>query len=143
ATTKADLPFFAGLRVNGGGRPILTAARRVRELAKGADTVLVLPEDPSLVALIGRPRPPLCGGIVFVDQYPAWCLTGDLAYLDAHPPKVLVGRPSDVTDWLGAFRSFNQQSPAELLILTFVWTHLTAYKLDSSYQTEWGPAGTG
>src|SRR5207248_201922 len=73
ANTWTDAPFLEGVRVNDDARDIVNAVRRVRALTSDRDTVLVLPEDPMLVAWIGRRRPALCGGIVTLDQYPDRC----------------------------------------------------------------------
>src|SRR6185503_5516800 len=71
---SADIPVksgnWAGLRVNYRGKELLDAAERVQGLAGPNGSVLVLPEDAELSALIGRPRPKLRGAVVFVDQYP-------------------------------------------------------------------------
>lgn len=130
--------FFRGMRVNGDGREVLRAAERARFLAGKAGTALVLPEDPSLAALIGTERPPLCGGIVFADQYPDRCLAPDLAYLSEHPPRVVVVRPTPPEAWLSVFRQWRLDAPATALIQGFIGRNVAKYRRDSTYRTRWG-----
>lgn len=132
--------FWAGMYVNKRGEKILDAAARIRELTSPDDEVLVLPEDVSLAALIGRPRPKLCGAIVFVDQYPERCLSRDLSHLENHPPKVIVAYPSNEGDWQRMYQFWSSRSPAGFLNRAFLRHHLPArYRLDSSYPSSfWG-----
>ena len=134
--------FWGGMYVNERGEKILEAAQRVRELAGPDETVLVLPEDVSFAALVGRPRPQLCGAIVFVDQYPARCLAQDLRELETNPPKVIVVYPSDEIEWRRMYMLWSNQSPAGFLNRAIFRHHLPArYRLDSSYPSVfWGAA---
>jgi len=135
--------FWAGMYVNEGGEKILQAAARVRELAGPDETVLVLPEDVSFAALVGRPRPRLCGAIAFVDQYPARCLAQDLRELETNPPKVIVVYPSDEIEWRRMYALWSSQSPAGFLNRAVLRHHLPArYRLDSSYPSRFWSAAT-
>lgn len=131
----ADDGFWRGLRVSENGQTIVRAAQRARQLAGPNGTVLTLPEDPMLATLIGRPRPKLLGGIVFVDQYPQHALDRDLALLKANPPTVLVLHPRDEVGWNQVYRIWSLHSPAAKLQRTFVRTERQRYHLDSSYDT--------
>jgi len=133
----ADAGFFRGMWVSDDGRTIVRAALRARELAGTAGQVLVLPEDPSLAALIDRRRPELCGAIVFPDQYPRRCVARDLAVLHRRPPDVIVLRPAEYDKWLGFLRTFNVGSPTEQLMVTFLQKHLADYERVSTDQTHW------
>ena len=130
--------FWAGMRVAPRGAEILKAARRVAALASADETVLVLPEDVTLAAVIGRPRPKLCGAILFVDQYPARCVAPDLAELEAHPPKVVVIHPRWTNEWRWVYRLWSPQPPAGFINDVFLGNLLPRrYKHDSSYETVW------
>jgi hypothetical protein len=107
---------WAGTWVNYRGAEVLRAARRVQELAGPRQTVLVLPEDVELAALIGRPRPPLRGAIVFVDQYPARLARQDIKTLDEHPPKVIVINPRSEHKWRRLFSTWSNHSGAARVI---------------------------
>ncbi len=135
-TEVGSAGHWAGLRVNYRGRVILQAAARARELAGPDETVLVLPEDVQLAGLIGRPRPPLRGAILFVDQYPKRLLEHDLRSLRDHPPKVIVIHPRSERDWRRLFATWNEQSAAAT-VMEFVTTELlpSRYRLDSSHPT--------
>ena len=137
ATTKMDAStYWAGMRAGGGGPEIARAAARARELTKPDETVLVLPEDLELVALVGRPRPPLLGAIVFVDQYAPRLAADDIARLDENPPKVIIVHPRRVTSWQRFFRIWSGKSGAEA-ILQHVLSELFPkhYEKDSSFGT--------
>lgn len=135
-----DGGFFSGMKVNPRGEKILEAAARVRELTSEDETVLVLPEDVSLAALIGRDRPKLCGAILFVDQYPSRCLAEDLAEIEKNPPKVIVAYPSQEADWQRMYRLWSSQSPAGFLNRAVFRHHIPArYRLDSTFPSVfWG-----
>lgn len=141
-TPAPEASFFGGMRVNAAGLEVLRAAQRARELAGADGTVLVLPEDPSLAALIGAKRPKLCGAVVFADQYPASCLAGDLTYLEHHLPRVIVTHPTSPADWIPVFRQWNAGSPAEALAMYFLRERASAYRPDSRYRTLWGVGTT-
>lgn len=132
-----DASFFAGMRVDAAGKSIVQVAERARSLAGPHGTVLSLPEDPSLGALIGRPRPDLCGAIVFSDQYPRRCVEHDVALLEHHPPTVLVLRPANRKQALGALRIWNAYSPAEALLTRFLDARLGDYERVATYKTRW------
>jgi hypothetical protein len=132
-----DDGFFRGMRVSDAGLEIVKAAQHARELARPAGEVLVLPEDPSLAALIGRPRPPLCGAIVFPDQYPERCVASDLRLLDRRPPAVVMVRPGETEKWLSFLRTFNAGSPTEKLMTSFFDAHLGDYERVASQNTHW------
>jgi hypothetical protein len=144
ATAKMDPTMhWAGMRVNEHGLEIANVARRVRQLTKPTDTVLVLPEDVQMTALIGRQRPPLTGAIVFVDQYAPRLADDDILRLDAALPKVIVVHPRDERGWQRFFRIWNGKSGAEQLIhhvLKKVLPH--HYRRDSTFHTMfmWEPA---
>ncbi|HEX4338976.1 MAG TPA: hypothetical protein VH062_23880 [Polyangiaceae bacterium] len=131
--TPVDGTAWAGLRVNYRGVEVLRAAARARELAGPAGTVLVLPEDEEFVGLIDRPRPPLTGAIVFVDQYPARLLAGDIAALDAHLPDVIVLHPRRERDWRAVFHTWTIGSAAEHMMEHVLKVLPRRYALDSSY----------
>lgn len=139
ATTPApEGSFFGGMRVNDAGLEVLRAAERARALAGPDGTVLVLPEDPSLAALIGARRPKLCGAIVFADQYPESCLARDLLSLEHDLPRVIVTHPTSPSDWVPAFRQWNAGTPAEVLAMYFLTARAGAYRPDSRFSTPWG-----
>jgi hypothetical protein len=108
--------YWAGMYVSSRGRDIALAALEVRSLTSPTDTVLVLPEDVNLAALIGRPRPPLKGAIVFVDQYPKRLAAADIRVLHEHPPKVVVLNPTEKVIWQQLFRVWSGKSGAERVI---------------------------
>jgi hypothetical protein len=130
-----DPSFWNGLRVSDNGLEVLRAAVRARELAGPDGTVLMLPEDPATMALIGRPRPKLAGAIVFVDQYPQRLLKRDQAVLNSLPPDVLVLHPNDQL-WNRVYRIWTLKSAAATLQNEFVeqYRH-TLYRSDSTYPT--------
>jgi hypothetical protein len=144
ATTKIESGLhWAGMRVNEHGQEIVKVARRVRELTKPEDTVLILPEDVAMAALIGRPRPPLVGAIVFVDQYAPRLAKDDIARLDEHPPKVIIVHPRSERGWQRFFRIWNGKSGAEEVIQHVLHDLLPhRYQRDSTYRTTflWEPA---
>ncbi len=136
ATIPAGPGYFQGLLVNERGKVVMQAAARVRQLASENETVLVLPEDLELVGLIDRPRPPIRGAIVFVDQYPRRLLAGDLAVLRAHPPKVVVIHPTSAKMWQSMFALWSSKSAAQALTDHYLNDVLpTQYQLDSQYPT--------
>lgn len=137
ATTRVgNTGHWAGMRVGEHGAEIARIAARVRALTLPTDTVLVLPEDLEVEALIGRPRPPMIGAIVFVDQYPPRLATDDIARLDENPPKVIVVHPREERAWQRFFRIWSGQSGAERVLLHVLHDILPArYERDSSYPT--------
>lgn len=108
--------YWAGMYVSPRGRDIALAALEARRLTRPTDTVLVLPEDVNLAALIGRPRPPIKGAIVFVDQYPRRLAAADIRVLRKHPPKVIVLNPKERTVWRELFHIWSGTSGAERII---------------------------
>ena len=135
-TPVQDRGFWWGLRVNQGGEILLKAALRARKLAGPDGTVLTLPEDPMYEALIGRPRPALKGGIVFVDQFPEHTLAQDIETLHRDPPTVLVLHPEAEVGWNTVYRIWSIDSPAARLQNDFVRKHRnTTYRVDSTYPT--------
>jgi hypothetical protein len=138
AQTPAPPGFWGGMRVNSRGVEVLKAVRRIEQLTSPADTVLVLPEDVNLAALIQRPRPRLCGAILFVDQYPARCVGPDLALLESHLPKVVVIHPRWKNEWQWVYRLWSPTSPAGFVNDAFLGTIIPRhYRLDSTYKTVW------
>ncbi len=139
ATQPVSEGHWAGIRVNPRGQVVVAAAERARALAGPAGTVLVLPEDVALARLIGSPRPPLRGAIVFVDQYPAQVLASDLALLERAPPQVVVVHPSDAVQWKQMYALWSTSSPAQKLAEKFLneWLPRNC-SLDSSYPTRFG-----
>lgn len=137
ATTRVDPELhWAGMRVNDHGNTIVQVATRVRALTRAEDTVLVLPEDVQMAALIGRPRPPLIGAILFVDQYPPRLAADDIARLSENPPKVIVVHPRQVPAWQKFFRIWSGTSGAERVIHHVLGRLIPArYERDSSYET--------
>ena len=135
-----DPGFWAGLRVDEVGKHTIAAAERARTLAGPDGTVLPLPEDPMLGALVGRRRPDLRGGVVFVDQYPASTLARDTRYLIDHPPDVLILNPSD-DSWKTFYRFWSEHSPAEQLQDAFLAAQRASYEVDSEYPVINGPRG--
>jgi len=136
-TPVGDHGFWAGMKVSPRGVVALRAVRRIRQLTGPDDTVLVLPEDVDFAAEIGRPRPKLRGAIVFVDQYPDRLAARDIAWLRAHPPKVIVIHPNRPTQWAQLFRIWSGDSGAEH-VLRFVLNDLLPrdYRRDSTYPTQ-------
>ncbi len=130
---------WAGMRVNPQGVDVVQAAFRVQELAGPDETVLVLPEDLELVALIDRPRPPLLGAIVFVDQYPDRLAEHDIQTLEKSPPKVIVIRPRDRTLWRQMF-PLSQSQVGAARVTEAVLDRLLPqrYTLDRSVVTRFG-----
>lgn len=132
----ADDTYWQGMRTGGGGPEIVRAAARARELTRPNDTVLVLPEDVQLAALIGRPRPPLLGAIVFVDQYAPRLAADDIARLGENLPKVIIIHPRRVTSWQSFFRIWSGKSGAEAVIQRVLVEYLPKYyKRDSTFGT--------
>lgn len=118
---RANIPapegtHWEGLRVPERALDVIRAAERVRELTTDSDTVLVLPEDVQLAALIGRPRPPVKGAILFVDQYPTRLVEHDRNVLRDHPPKVIVIHPSERKLWQRLFRLWQNDSGTERMM---------------------------
>jgi hypothetical protein len=126
---------WAGMRINKQGIDVLGAALRVQELAKENETVLTLPEDLELVALVDRPRPPLVGGAIFVDQYPARLADRDIAMLLEHPPKVLVIRPRAPESWKHVFPLWGSNLGVQRVIDVVLERLLPRYHLDRSVLT--------
>jgi hypothetical protein len=89
----------------------------------------VLPEDVEIAGLIERPRPPLRGAIVFVDQYPERLLAADVAAFDRSLPDVLVVHPHRVSEWRKVFHTWAEQSAAERFV-----NHVLADVLPSQYR---------
>jgi hypothetical protein len=136
ARTLVDHGHWAGLRVNYRGAVILKAAERAQALAGPAGTVLVLPEDVELVGLIHRPRPPVMGAILFVDQYPKRLAGADIESLDRHLPDVIVIHPRHDRDWRAVFHTWSADSGTERVLNHVLATVLPKhYELDSSYPT--------
>jgi hypothetical protein len=132
--TEAGL--WQGLSVSDNGLTVLEAARRARELAGPSGSVLVLPEDTMLSALIDRPRPKLQGAIVYVDQYPERVLAQDLEALEKAPPKVVVLQPQDQVAWRRVYRMWSTNSAAaQLQFKFFEENRKDLYEHDSSYNT--------
>ncbi|MEB2310628.1 MAG: hypothetical protein OZ921_21380 [Sorangiineae bacterium] len=128
--------YWAGMKVSPRGRTIAEAALRVRALAGPSETVLVLPEDLEIAALIGRARPPLRGAILYVDQYPKRLYEGDRRALLEHPPKVIVIHPRERIFWTNVFRTWSADSATERMI-DFVERELLprSYRRDQSFET--------
>jgi hypothetical protein len=127
---------WAGLRVNERGHEVIRAALRARALARPHETVLVLPEDLELAALIDRPRPPIRGAVVFVDQYPSRLVADDLHALEQNLPKVVVIHPSDRTLWRQMFEIWMYEGGAYHIMQRFLDDLLPKhYRLDSTFDT--------
>jgi hypothetical protein len=107
---------WAWMRLNEHGFTMAIAAARARQLAGPTGTVLVLPEDVQLQALVERPRPPLLGAIVFVDQYAPRLSADDVARLDDHPPDVVIVHPRRPSAWQRFFRIWSGRSGAERVL---------------------------
>jgi hypothetical protein len=137
ATTRmGSTGYWAGMRVGEHGAQIARVAARVRALTKPTDTVLVLPEDLEIEAIIGRSRPPLIGAVVFVDQYAPRLVKDDIARLDENPPRVIVVHPREKRSWQRFFRIWSGHSGAEQVISHVLRKLLPdAYERDSSYGT--------
>lgn len=130
---------WGGLYVSESARPLVDAALRVRELTGPNDAVLTLPEDVQLAALMGRPRPNVQGAVLFVDQYPARLVDGDLARLEQNLPKVVVIRPAEREHWIRLFALWSNQSGARRVTERFLDDFLPrSYQLDSRYPTRFG-----
>lgn len=136
--TPAPAGHWAGMRIGARSQPLLRAADRARQLAGERGTVLVLPEDLQMSALIERARPPLHGAVVFVDQYPARVLAHDLSVLDATPPDVVVLLPAEPLAWRAMFGIWNTHSPAAELIDHVAPMLIKDYHLDSAYPVQFG-----
>jgi len=108
--------YWAGMRVSYRGREVLHAARRVQSLTRPDDPVLVLPEDLELSALIGRPRPPLRGAVVFADLYPERLAAGDIRILDRNLPRVIVIVPRRRELWQRLFHVSTWSSGATKVV---------------------------
>ncbi|MCC6216591.1 MAG: hypothetical protein IT376_17145 [Polyangiaceae bacterium] len=128
-----------GLRVAPRATELLRAAERARELAGPAGTVLVVPDDVQLAALIGRPRPPLRGAIVFVDQYAPRLLDADLAALERAPPAVVIVNPRERDFWRLMYWIWLIDGPAERFAQHVLDRLLPQdYQLDSTWPTRFG-----
>ena len=108
--------YWAGMRVGPRAVDLAHAALQVRSLTGPDDTVLVLPEDVQLAALIGRPRPALRGAIVFVDQYPRRLVPADIQELRRKSAKVLVLHPAETHLWTQLFRIWSGDSGAQQVL---------------------------
>ena len=127
---------FAWMRLNDRGFTMAIAAARARQLAGPEGTVLVLPEDVQFVALVDRPRPPILGAIVFVDQYAPRLADDDIRRLDEHPPKVIVVHPRRPAAWQRFFRIWSGRSGAERVIRHVLGDMIPKlYRRDSTFQT--------
>lgn len=127
---------FAWMRLNDRGFTMAIAAARARQLASPDGTVLVLPEDVQFTALVDRPRPPLLGAIVFVDQYAPRLAEDDIRRLDDHPPKVIVVHPRRPAGWQRFFRIWSGRSGAERVIHHVLADMLPKlYRYDSTFRT--------
>jgi hypothetical protein len=96
ATTEPwpEVPYLAGARMQSRAAPIRALIAEVRALTPDADaTVLMLPEDPDVLAMIDRHRPRLTPAILFVDQYWDRFVDADLRRLRAKPPAVILLGP--------------------------------------------------
>ena len=127
---------WAFLRLNDRGFTMAIAAARARQLAGPKGTVLVLPEDVQFAALVDRPRPPILGAIVFVDQYAPRLAAGDVARLDDHPPDVIVVHPRRPSGWQRFFRIWSGRSGAERVLHHVLGDMLPRYyRRDSTFRT--------
>jgi hypothetical protein len=128
--------YWAKLYVNHRGIELLEAAQRARELTPPEATLLVLPEDPQIAALIGRPRPRLRGALVFSNHYPARLLENDRAELEQRPPRTIVVHPRRAEQWQPWLLAFSPHAAAAALSLYVSLDRLPGrYRLDSSYRT--------
>ncbi|MEB2323147.1 MAG: hypothetical protein OZ921_11580 [Sorangiineae bacterium] len=117
ASARANgAPYFDGLHVSVRGAELIRLAQRVRELAPPGETVLIMPGDPELGALIGRPAPPLRGGLVFAGAYPARLVEGDLRALRDHPPRIIVRMARNGELWRRVFGAVGDEAPAARLV---------------------------
>jgi hypothetical protein len=132
--TPVNRGHWAGLRVNYRGLEVLKAAARAQDLAGETGSVLIVPEDVELQGLVHRPRPPLKGAILFVDQYPMRLLSSDLEALDRNHPDVVIVHPRNPADWKSVFHTWSNNSAAEKVV-DHVLTKILPkeYTLDSSY----------
>ncbi len=128
---------WAGLYVNERGAEVVRAALRVRQLAGEHDTVLTLPEDVQFQRLLGRPRPPIKGAIVFADQYARRLAADDIATLEANPPKVIVIHPRRERLWMTLFELWGGRESGAWQVTQHVRQELLPkrYRLDRSYRT--------
>ncbi|HVW29330.1 MAG TPA: hypothetical protein VHC69_28380 [Polyangiaceae bacterium] len=127
---------WAWLRLNEHDFTIAVAAARARQLAGPKGTVLVLPEDVQLEALVDRPRPPLVGAIVFVDQYAPRLARDDIARLDDHPPEVVIVHPRRPSAWQRFFRIWSGRSGAERVVRHVLFDMLPRmYRRDFTVKT--------
>jgi hypothetical protein len=127
---------WAWMRLNERGFTMAIAAARARQLAGPKGTVLVLPEDVQLQALVDRPRPPLVGAIVFVDQYAPRLAADDVARLDDHPPDVVIVHPRRPSEWQRFFRIWSGQSGAERVLRHVLFDMLPRmYRRDLTLKT--------
>ncbi len=127
---------WAGLYVNERGAEVVRAALRVRALAKDDESVLVLPEDVEFRRLVDRPRPPVKGAILFVDQYPKRLVEEDIRSIDQHLPKVIVIHPRQERLWKVLFELWSTDSGTAHLMRHVRKDLLPKYyKRDSSFRT--------
>ena len=118
------------------GVEVLRAALRAQELAGATGTVLVLPEDLEIAGVVQRPRPPVLGAILFVDQYPKRLLAHDLDAIDRHPPDVILIHPRRLEDWQGLYHTWTVDSAAERMLGHVLGKMIPKdYVLDSTYPT--------
>jgi hypothetical protein len=137
-TAMGRLGYWAGMRVGPRAVDLAHAALQIQRLTAPTDTVLVLPEDVQLAALISRPRPRLRGAIVFVDQYPRRLAPDDIQELRRHPPKVIVRHPAEAHLWTQLFRVWSGDSGAQQ-VLDFVNSELLPNRFErlSVTRTSW------
>jgi hypothetical protein len=127
---------WAWMRLNDRGFTMAIAAARARQLAGPNGTVLVLPEDVELTALVERPRPPIVGAIVFVDQYAPRLAADDIKRLDDHPPDVVIVHPRRPSAWQRFFRIWSGRSGAERVIHHVLYDMLPRfYRRDATLRT--------
>jgi hypothetical protein len=135
--------YWAGLRISERGVEMVKAALQARSLTNRDETVLILPEDVTLSGLVGRPRPPLRGAILYVDQYPRRLVAHDVRTLASHPPKVVIIHPREHLMWARVFRTWSGDSGTEQ-VLRWTLNELLPrrYRLVGSYRTHflWGAA---
>jgi hypothetical protein len=136
ASTLVRTGYWANLYVNHRGSELLAAAQRARELTPPEATLLVLPEDPQIAALIGRPRPRLRGALVFSNHYPARLLEDDRRELEQRPPRAVVVHPRRAEQWQPWLLAFSPH-PAAAALSLYVSSNLLPgrYRLDASYRT--------
>lgn len=127
---------WAGLYVNERGAEVVRAALRVRSLAAEGESVLVLPEDVEFRRLVDRPRPPVKGAILFVDQYPKRLVEADIRAIDTNLPKVIVIHPRQDKLWQVLFELWSTDS-ATAQLMRHVRDDLLPkyYERDSSFRT--------